>query len=38
MGIQLNYFHESLKIIVILIPTREIFYAKSIQFPLTFTE
>ena len=34
----IKYFHDSLIIVVILAPGHEFFYAKCVQFPLTFTE
>ena len=38
MIVRLKYFHDSLKIVVILVPGHKFFSAKSVQFPLTFTE
>ena len=36
--IELKYIHDSLNIVVILAPDRELLFAKCAQFPLTFTE
>ena len=38
MIIRLNYFHDSLNILVILAPGRESFSTKSAKFLLTFTK
>ena len=38
MIIQLKYFHHSLNIVLVLVPGREIFSAKCVQFYLTFTK
>ena len=38
MMIQLRYFHDSLNIVVTLASGRELFSAKYVRFPLTFTE
>ena len=34
---QLEHFHDSLNIVVILAPGHEFFFAKCVQFPLKFT-
>ena len=33
-----KHFHDSLNTVLILAPGREFFYAKCVQFPLTFME
>ena len=35
---QLKYFHDSLNIVLILVPGREYFLAKFVQFLLIFTD
>ena len=35
---RLKYYHDSLNNVLILAPGREFSCAKSVQFPLTFTE
>ena len=35
---RLKYFHDSVNIALILAPSREMFFAKCVQFPLTFKE
>ena len=38
MKIRLKYFHDTLKIVVILAPGSKFFSAKCVQFSLTFME
>ena len=38
MTIRFKNFYDSLNIALMLAPGRELFYAKCVQFPLTFTE